>query len=118
MMEIINGFKGIRMPESIDDLDLVEILDVEFNIKSANVNGEIQLFDGAQMPSDIEITEARSRLLKKYQDNLYGKQRKEKYPKLEQQFDALWHDIDNGTLDKSGQFYNLIKTIKDQSPKT
>jgi len=40
------------------------------------------------------------------------------YPKLSEQLDALWHDIDNGTLDKTGEFYNMLKTVKDSHPKS
>lgn len=47
----------------------------------------------------------------------YDQQRNWEYPPLMDQIDALWHDIDNGTLDKTGAFYNLIKAIKDQYPK-
>lgn len=39
------------------------------------------------------------------------------YPKISEQLDALWHDIDNGTLDKSGEFYTMLKTVKDSHPK-
>jgi hypothetical protein len=39
------------------------------------------------------------------------------YPDLADQLDALWHDIHNGTLDTTGVFYNLIKTVKDNHPK-
>ena len=52
-----------------------------------------------------------------------------KYYQLERQFeftqytlgdelDALWHDIDEGKLDKTGAFYTAIKKIKDDHPKT
>jgi|5B_taG_2_1085324.scaffolds.fasta_scaffold29311_2 hypothetical protein len=40
------------------------------------------------------------------------------YPKISEQLDALWHDIDNGTLDKNGEFYNMLKTVKDSYPKS
>ena len=33
------------------------------------------------------------------------------------QLDKLWHDIDEGKLDKTGSFYTTIKTIKDKYPK-
>ena len=33
------------------------------------------------------------------------------------QLDLLWHDIDQGKLDKTGGFYNAIKGIKDRNPK-
>ena len=36
---------------------------------------------------------------------------------IEEQLDKLFHDIDNGTLTKSGDFYTAIKAIKDANPK-
>jgi hypothetical protein len=39
------------------------------------------------------------------------------YPKLEEQFDLLWHAIDAGTLDKTSDFYIKLKKVKDDYPK-
>ncbi len=39
------------------------------------------------------------------------------YGILEEQLDRLWHDINNGVLDKTGTFYNHIKSVKDSAPK-
>ena len=39
------------------------------------------------------------------------------YPKIGEQLDKLWHDIDEGKLDKNGEFYNYIKNVKDTFPK-
>ena len=39
-------------PQSVDDLNLVEVLDVEFGIKSENDNGTIKIIDGSSVPSD------------------------------------------------------------------
>ena len=39
------------------------------------------------------------------------------YGGLVDQLDMLWHDIDAGTLDKTGTFYNHIKAVKDGAPK-
>ena len=36
---------------------------------------------------------------------------------IHEQLDLLWHDIDQGKLDKTGGFYNAIKGIKDRNPK-
>ena len=36
------------------------------------------------------------------------------YEVIGEQLDKLWHDIDNGTLDKTGNFYTAIKTVKDK----
>ena len=39
------------------------------------------------------------------------------YPRLGEQLDALFHDIDEGKLDKTGSFYALLKEVKDTYPK-
>ena len=47
--------------------------------------------------------------------------RERKYPKIEEQLDQLWHDIDDGILGdtaKTSSFYTTIKNVKDSSPKT
>jgi len=43
--------------------------------------------------------------------------RHREYPPLAEQFDKLWHDINNGTLDNTGAFYTALKTVKDDNPK-
>jgi hypothetical protein len=48
----------------------------------------------------------------------YSEQRRNAYPKLAEQLDKLFHDIDNGTLDKTGSFYQIIKGVKDDIPKS
>jgi hypothetical protein len=39
------------------------------------------------------------------------------YGGIEEQLDMLWHDIEAGTLDKTGSFYLFIKQVKDSFPK-
>ena len=39
------------------------------------------------------------------------------YPSIGEQLDLLYHDIENDTLDTSGQFYQAIRAIKDANPK-
>jgi len=36
------------------------------------------------------------------------------YAEIGEQLDKLWHNIDEGKLDKNGSFYTSIKTIKDR----
>ena len=36
------------------------------------------------------------------------------YAEIGEQLDKLWHDIDEGKLDKTGSFYTSIKTVKDR----
>jgi hypothetical protein len=43
--------------------------------------------------------------------------RREEYPEIVEQFDKLYHDIDSGTVDKTGSFYTVLKAVKDKYPK-
>ena len=47
----------------------------------------------------------------------YAEQRFTAYPELREQFDTLWHDINNGALDKTGKFYSAISEVKETYPK-
>ena len=40
------------------------------------------------------------------------------YPDLGEQLDLLYHDIENGTLTTSGDFYKTLKAVKDKFPKS
>ena len=40
--------------------------------------------------------------------------KEEGYQSIGDQLDNLWHDIDEGKLDKTGSFYTSIKTVKDR----
>jgi len=53
----------------------------------------------------------------KWQKQEYGYQRDRVYPPLGEQFDKLWHDINNGTLDNTGEFFTALKEVKDNNPK-
>ncbi len=46
-----------------------------------------------------------------YEKRSYG------YPSIGEQLDLLFHDIENGTLDQTGDFYNYLKRVKDMHPK-
>ena len=49
--------------------------------------------------------------------NAYKGLRQVEYPSLGDQLDMLWHAIDNGTLNKTSDFYTAIKAVKDAHPK-
>jgi len=49
--------------------------------------------------------------------NGYKVARQSAYPPLGEQFDKLWHDINNGTLDNTGVFFTALKEVKDNNPK-
>jgi len=43
--------------------------------------------------------------------------RKKEYLSWEEQLDKLYHDIDDGKLDKTGSWYKHIKAVKDANSK-
>ena len=43
--------------------------------------------------------------------------RKIEYLSWREQLDKLWHDIDDGKLDKTGSWYTHIKAVKDANSK-
>lgn len=75
----------------------------------------LALQDGAMLGlnSDNEVIIIETEMSK----TAYARKRAGEYPELREQFDLLWHDIENETLDKSGRFYKAIQTIKIKYPK-
>lgn len=47
----------------------------------------------------------------------WEQQRVEAYGVLSEQLDKIYHDINEGKLDKTGAFYAHIKSVKDEYPK-
>lgn len=68
-------------------------------------------------PSEDEINLEIAKLQQEYQATEYQRQRKEEYPKIEEQLDLLWHAIDSGNLDKTSNFYLQLKQVKEKYPK-
>ena len=40
------------------------------------------------------------------------------YPSIGEQLDKLYRDIENNTLDQTGEFFTAIKAVKDANPKS
>lgn len=47
----------------------------------------------------------------------YAQLRRQAYPEITDQLDALWHAMDNGTLPKAEPFYSDILAVKQAFPK-
>ena len=62
-----------------------------------------------------QIVTKQAELQAEYDSKQY--QRDRKYPDLGEQFDLLFKDINEGTLDKTGGFYTAIKSVKEAHPK-
>ena len=92
------------------------IYNIHSNVKSIDdglgafdENGNSVTIDEAKVDAEIK------RLKADYDSKQY--QRDRKYPNLGEQFDLLFKDINEGTLDKTGGFYTAIKSVKDAHPK-
>ena len=66
---------------------------------------------GWNAPTWAEITAELNDMKAEY-DSYAGK-RKRRYPGFNEQLDQLFHDIEDGKLDKTGSWYTTIKAIKD-----
>ena len=76
---------------------------------------EFTFHDGQKPPTEEQIQAKLAELQADYDSKQY--QRDRKYPNLGEQFDLLFKDINEGTLDKTGGFYTAIKAVKDAHPK-
>ena len=88
----------------------------QFTVDQNDINQITWLNDTTPIAiADIQtkITE----LENEYTNNQYKRNRTAAYPEIREQLDKLWHDIDNGTLTKSGDFYTAINTVKTNNPK-
>jgi hypothetical protein len=88
-----------------------------------NHQAGMSTFDGVitEFPGGIPSQEDQDKWTKEYEAYLlsiaYVDSRKEEYPAIEEQLDLLWHAIDDGTLDKTSDFYTSLKATKDKYPK-
>ena len=81
------------------------------DLSAGEVYSNLKLNDEtAVMPTEEEVN-AKIAVLQWEQNRRSG------YPALGEQFDKLWHDINNGTLDNTGEFFTALKEVKDNNPK-
>jgi len=66
---------------------------------------------GWNAPTWAEITAELNDMKTEYAS--YAGKRKRVYPGFNEQLDQLFHDIEDGKLDKTGSWYTAIKAIKD-----
>ncbi len=99
---------------SIENIDAIRALvpDAEMVYSQGVVT---QWIDERTQPTEEEIATKKIELQTEYDANQY--QRDRVYPQLGEQFDKLWHDINAGTLDNTGEFFTALKEVKDNNPK-
>jgi hypothetical protein len=82
------------------------------------INEDAQAFDAQGNLIELNMVTVNAEVAKlkaAYDAKEY--QRLRNYPKIGDQLDMLWHAIDNGTLNKTSDFYTAIKAVKDAHPK-
>ena len=85
---------------------------------SGPTNGPISEYkfrDGQKPPTESAVNAKLKQLEAEFIANKY--QRDRIYPNLGEQFDLLFKDINNGKVNKDGEFYKAIKAVKDANPK-
>ena len=79
--------------------------------KDGEVYSNIKLLDDtATMPSEEDVKP-------KIAELEIDAQRLLEYGGWQEQLDKLYHDIDDGKLDETGEWFKAIKKVKDDNPK-
>ena len=103
----------------IDNIDDVSILNEKYGIKAMLIDGVLLNLNGTpfeDLPEDFETK--KQELIDEYNSNLYQKKRALQYPRIQDQLDMLWHEINNnGSLSNEGEWFNRIKAVKEDNPK-
>ena len=91
--------------------------DAEFVIYGKDVYEDINWLNGTTPISKADM-EAKQAELEVSTAHIFPRANDFQYKlPIAEQLDKLFHDIDNGTVDKTGEFYTAIKAIKDANPK-
>ena len=89
--------------------------DVKY-VSGADDNGSA-IFSDTQPYTWSEVNTKKSALQTQYDNDQYKRDRAAAYPEIGEQLDKLFHDIDNGTLTTSGDFYTALNAVKTANPK-
>jgi hypothetical protein len=91
---------------------------VSSTLTSAEYEARMDEWATGQVASDIRaILEADGGESANYIELRTSPQVAGSYPSIPDQLDKLYHDIDDGKLDKTGTWYLAIKATKDKFPK-
>ena len=89
--------------------------DVKY-VSGADDNGSA-IFSDTQPYTWSQVNTKKSALQTQYDNDQYKRDRAVAYPAIGEQLDKLFHDIDNGTLTTSGDFYTALNAVKTANPK-
>ena len=89
--------------------------DVKY-VSGSDDNGSA-IFSDTQPYTWAQVSGKKTALQTQYDNDQYKRDRAAAYPAIGEQLDKLFHDIDNGTLTTSGDFYTALNAVKTANPK-
>jgi hypothetical protein len=110
-------------------VDITHVLSEKYKGMEWSLNGEptteeeftegftIYKANGVAAPTWANLKTQLAEMQAEYDALEYQRQREPEYPAIGEQLDLLWHAIDDGTLDKTSDFYTSLKATKDKYPK-
>ena len=77
----------------------------------------ITWLNGTTPIAKADILTKQNELQATHTNNAYQRNRDKEYPKLKEQLDLLYHDMNSDKGDKTGEWFKAIKTVKDKYAK-
>lgn len=109
---------SVYQKDNASELSILEIAGEMGHSIQMHPDGTIEpAQDGETIPTVTEIEAYRQTAWDVIQSRKYKAVRVSNYPNVKEQLDKLWHDIHNGTLTTSGEFYTAIAAVKTANPK-
>ena len=93
------------------------------NVKKVTQFGAFSISGGEETEVNIDPDAVETEVKKlqaEHDSKKYQRDRADAYPDLPEQFDLLWHAIDDGKFNvksKDTDFYKKLKAVKDANPK-
>ena len=73
--------------------------------------------DSKDKPSESDCTSGLATLQSEYDNAQYKRTRADAYPELKEQLDLLYKDMAADKGDKTGEWFKIVKKVKDDNPK-
>jgi hypothetical protein len=104
---VIDKFYG-NSPDHI----YVDVQDFDFDYEYSYIDNKV-VKGSKRVVTEEEEAELEAHRLA----TIHVQPRMSAYPNIKDQLDKIYHDIANGSLDATGEFFTAIKTVKEAHPK-
>lgn len=101
-------YKDGRLNEPIDNITSFQAIVDLYDIELSRIEEQQRIQDEAEAQEQAERDAF---------ELTYVYQRQQAYPEIGDQLDMLWHSMDAGEIDKSIEFYDAVRVVKDEYPK-